>query len=424
MSAPVAPAPSFWRLGAHFAAYFGLAGIIAPYLPLYFQARGLTAFEIGVLVAMGQMMRMVGPNLWGWLSDRAPRRTPMLRATAVALLASFCLLFIPGGFLFVFGVMLLVNLFQTAQMPIAEALASARLRGRSDAATRYGRLRLCGSLGFVAVVIAAGPLFDRLGIAAALPVGVALALLLVLVAWGVPEQGAHEEAHERVSIRGRLREPRVRWFLLSAALMVFAHGAMYTYLSIYLAQLGYSKSAIGVFWVLSTLFEIVFFYTQGRWFARFGLYPLLVASFFVAALRFVLIGQLAGIWWVLAFAQLLHAVSFAVHHGASVMTIQRWFPGSAAARGQALYISAAYGAGGSAGSLAAAYLWTWGGPGWAFGSSSAAALLGAWAIRQARRHDAGQAGPHVVRVAAGTTAGTVNAPASAPVQKTIEEQGG
>ena len=38
---------------------------------------------------------------------------------------SFCLLFVPGGFAFVFGVMLLLNLFQTAQMPIAEALASA-----------------------------------------------------------------------------------------------------------------------------------------------------------------------------------------------------------------------------------------------------------------------------------------------------------
>lgn len=400
MSSLAAPVPASWRLGAHFAAYFGLAGIIAPYLPLYFEARGLTAFQIGVLVAMGQMMRMVGPNLWGWLSDRASRRTPMLRTAAVALAASFCLLFVPGGFAFVFGTMLLVGLFQTAQMPIAEALASARLRGRADAATRYGRLRLCGSVGFVVVVLGAGPLFDRYGIGAALWVGVALALLLVAAAWGVPEQQTHEEMHERVSVRGRLREPRVRWFLLSAALMVFAHGAMYTYLSIYLAQLGYSKSAIGVFWVLSVVFEIVFFYTQGRWFRRFGLYPLLTFSFYVAALRFVLIGQFAAVWWLLAAAQLLHAVSFAVHHGASIMTIQRWFPGRAAARGQALYISAAYGVGGSAGSLVAAYLWTWRGPDWAFGCGSIAALLGAWALGRARRHDAGYSdpGPHVVKL--------------------------
>jgi PPP family 3-phenylpropionic acid transporter len=188
----------------------------------------------------------------------------------------------------------------------------------------------------------------------------------------------------------------VRWFLLSAALMVFAHGALYTYLSIYLAQLGYSKTAIGVFWVISVVLEIAFFFTQGRWFSRFGLYPLLFASFVVAAVRFLLIAELATVWWVLVFAQVLHAVTFAVHHSASVLTIQRWFPGRAAARGQAVYISVAYGIGGTAGSLTSAYLWTLAGPPWAFGAGSIAALLGAWAVRRARCHDDQVAGPHAV----------------------------
>lgn len=400
MSSPAQPDRSHLRLGALFAAYFALAGVLAPYMPLYFQARGLDAFEIGVLVALGQGMRVIGPNLWGYLADHAARRTPILRATTLALMASFCLLFVPGGFAFVFGVMLLLNLFQTAQMPVAEALASARLRGRDDAATRYGRLRLWGSAGFVIVVMAAGPVFDRFGIGSALWLGVALCAVLVATAWRIEEQPVHEVGHESVSVSRRLREPRVRWFLLSAGLMVFAHGALYTYFSIYLAQLGYSKSAIGVFWVLSIVFEIVFFFTQGRWFARFGQYALLSASFLVAAVRFLLIAEFATVWWVLVFAQLLHAMTFAVHHSASVLTIQRWFPGRAAARGQAVYISAAYGIGGTAGSLTAAYLWTSGGPQWAFGACSAAALLGAWAVRRARLLDA-DGGPHEVALVSG-----------------------
>ncbi len=72
--------------------------------------------------------------------------------------------------------MAFVNFFQTAQMPVAEALASAQLRGQADAATRYGRLRVFGSLAFVGVVLAAGPLFDRVGMQAALWVCVGLAL--------------------------------------------------------------------------------------------------------------------------------------------------------------------------------------------------------------------------------------------------------
>ena len=121
------------RLGLFFAAYFGLVGILAPYMPLYFEQRGLSAVEIGLLIALGQAMRMVGPNLWGWLADRSGHRTRILRTTSLALVASFALLFFPGGFGFVFAAMVLVNFFQTAQMPVAEALASAQLRGQAEA---------------------------------------------------------------------------------------------------------------------------------------------------------------------------------------------------------------------------------------------------------------------------------------------------
>jgi PPP family 3-phenylpropionic acid transporter len=94
----------------------------------------------------------------------------------------------------------------------------------------------------------------------------------------------------------------------------------------------------------------------------------------------------------------LHVMTFAVHHSASVLTIQRWFPGRAAARGQAVYISAAWGIGGTGGSLTAAYLWTLAGPGSAFASGSLAALLGAWALRKARQHDPGLASAHPFQI--------------------------
>jgi MFS transporter, PPP family, 3-phenylpropionic acid transporter len=116
----------------------------------------------------------------------------------------------------------------------------------------------------------------------------------------LPSQRSAEHAELRVSVRARLREPRVRWFFISAALMVFAHGALYTYLSLYLAQLGYSKTAIGIFWVVSVVFEVGFFMTQGRWFARFGVLAVAdLASFVVAAVRFLLIAELrrsGGCW--------------------------------------------------------------------------------------------------------------------------------
>lgn len=399
MSKPAAaPDLAGRRLGMFFGAYFALVGILSPYMPLYFEQRGLTAFEIGLLIALAQAMRMVGPNLWGWLADRSGRRTLILRLTSLALVVSFASLFYPGGFAFVFLAMGFVNFFQTAQMPVAEALASAQLRGQPDAATRYGHLRVFGSLAFVGVVLASGPLFDRVGMQAAPWICIGLALALLAASHGVIEQHAVELPHERVSVRARLREPRVRWFFVSAAMMVFAHGALYAYLSLYLAQLGYSKTAIGAFWVISVVLEIAFFLTQGRWFARFGLFPLMTFAFAVAAVRFLLIAELATVWWILVIAQAMHAVTFAVHHSASILTIQRWFPGGAAARGQALYISMAYGLGGTIGSLVAAWLWSAFGPSWAFVAGSAGAVIGGWAALRMRAADRARKEPHTVNI--------------------------
>src|SRR5882672_3343579 len=356
MQAPAAWQP--WRLGAFFAAYYAAGGVLAPYFPLYLETRGLTAAEIGVVMALAQGLRVVGPTAWGWLADHTSHRVAILRLTALAACLGFLPILLPG------------------QVPLAEAIAAMHLRGDPHAAARYGRLRASGSIGFIAVVLSTGALLDQTGLAP-MPY-LALGLLAVTFASAclVRDAPTSEAAHERVSVRARLREPRVRWFLVSVLLMVFAHSALYTYLSIYLARLGYSKTEIGVLWVLGVVIEIGLFYSQGRLFKRFELLRLVEVSLLVAVIRFFLIAELAQVAAVLVVAQLLHAVTFAVHHSASVLTIQRWFPGRAAARGQAIYTSVGYGVGGTLGSLVAAWLWTEVSSSAAFLSSSVAALLG------------------------------------------------
>jgi MFS transporter, PPP family, 3-phenylpropionic acid transporter len=379
------------RLGWLFGTYFATAGVLVPYLPLYLKDRGLTAWQIGGVLAMAQAMRLAGPNLWGWLADRSSHRLAILRWTAIAASVSFAGIFLPGGFALVFAVLLLTNLFMTAQMPLGEAITAGYLRtdaAAPHAARLYGRLRACGSIGFIALVLATGPLLDWLGIGWQPVLAVALLAISAGAAWRVREYVVPELPHARVSVRRRLAEPRVRWFFASVALMVCAHGALYTYYSLYLERLGYSKSAIGVFWVIGVLVEVLFFFTQGRFFRRFGAFALMNAAFVIAALRFGLIAEFAHMWLLLVIAQLMHAATFAVHHSAAIMTVQQWFPGAAAARGQALYVSIGYGLGGTAGSLLAAWLWSAVSPAAAFWSSSAAALLGWWAVQRARALDA------------------------------------
>jgi PPP family 3-phenylpropionic acid transporter len=124
-----------------------------------------------------------------------------------------------------------------------------------------------------------------------------------------------------------------------------------------LAQIGYSKTVIGLMWSLGVVAEIVFFFYQAPLFRRFGVKNLMIASLAIGVMRFLMIGFGAQSLVLLLIAQVLHAATFGVHHSASVATLQRWFSGALQARGQALFISISYGLGGSLGGLLLSACW-------------------------------------------------------------------
>jgi PPP family 3-phenylpropionic acid transporter len=106
---------------------------------------------------------------------------------------------------------------------------------------------------------------------------------------------------------------------------------------------------------------------------------MMMASFAMAVLRFAAIGFGAGWLAVLVLAQLLHAFTFAAHHCASITAMQRWFGGALQARGQALFMSIAYGIGGTFGGLFMSWCWETLGPQSVYGAAAGLALLAAGA---------------------------------------------
>ena len=124
------------------------------------------------------------------------------------------------------------------------------------------------------------------------------------------------------------------------------------------------------------LAEIVVFLYLPALFRRFSLSAILVASFACAVVRFLAIGWLAAVPAVLVPAQLLHAATFGSFHAASVAAVHRVFPADAQARGQTLFSSVCYGAGGAVGTLLAGWAWETAGPGLAFSLSRPSQLTG------------------------------------------------
>ncbi len=366
------------RAGAReiFFAYFAYVGLLSPYLSLWLVDRGLSIVEIALLLSLPQWLRVVAPPFWGWLSDRTGRRLALLRFSAMAaLLLTLAFPFVHG--LLPIALLLLTLSFVTAaQGPIGEVLALEQAQGDVG---RYGQIRLWGSIGFVLTVLAGGPALDWLGVSA-LPwlMAAALAGLVCVTLW-VPEPAAVTPRAAR-GLREHIEVDRlaIAVFFLSVFLMIFAHAAMYSFWSIYLEQLGYSRTAIGAIWSIGVLAEIALFAVQKRLFDRFRPLGLLGFSFMVCAIRFAMVGLSDGALWVIVLTQLMHAVTFGLHHSASMAVLHRWFNSTRHGQAQSAFIVCGYGLGGGIGGVFAGWLWERYSPAAAFQASAVAALLG-WA---------------------------------------------
>jgi len=96
--------------------------------------------------------------------------------------------------------------------------------------------------------------------------------------------------------------------------------------------------------------------------------------------RWLLIAYFVDYLAILLFAQLLHAVSFGVYHAVAVHFVYQYFQGHLQGRGQALYGSISFGAGGLIGSLLGGYIWENSGAETCFLAAALIALSIVWII--------------------------------------------
>jgi PPP family 3-phenylpropionic acid transporter len=338
--------------------YFAGIGLFNLYAPLWFQSLGWSTLAIGGLASMQAWTRVLSPYAWSWSGDhweRGARRPTLMRIAAAAVLVAACGLLLARSYWAVAAIVVAMFLANGGIVPLAEAALSQRLSTATGLdVARYGRVRVWGSVGFIVSATCSGVLLEWAGIEAlpAFVVGVSVALLVAT--WRVPREKAAASSAPAAAAHGVwavLRRPTVAWFFAGVFLTVLAHTSLYVFFSLYMADLGHGKSAIGLLWAVSVAVEIAFFWTQGRWFARWNAQAWLVASAAFSVLRFGAMAAFGASAVVLVLAQLLHAVTFAAQHAACIALIDRHFGGALRGRGQALYTTLGYGASGVLGGV-------------------------------------------------------------------------
>lgn len=364
---------SHWRLSAWYFFYFAYIGAFAPYFTLYLQSLSFSAWDIGVLMSVGQVMRLLAPALWGWLADRLGRRIPVVRLSAILSVFGFFAFFVTVEFWGVFAGMCAMTFFWSASLPLVEALTLDHLKGRTE---DYGRIRLWGSVGFVAAVLGVGALLDAAPLATLLWVCAALLAGIVACAAALEEAPPAAAARAHPPLRLALLRPEVLALLAACFFMSAAHGPLYVFFSIHLVDHGYGKTLVGALWSLGVIAEILVFLLMPGLIRRHAPRAILLASFALAVLRFLIIGWQVDSLPLLLAAQVMHGATFGAFHVAAVTALNRWFPSQQQGRVQALYGSVSFGAGGMLGNLFSGEAWTSLGPEWTYTVGAALAFVG------------------------------------------------
>lgn len=385
MSASLPVAASVARFAVVSLVYFAFTGLIVTYAPLWFKSLGYSILAIGALTSVQAATRLFAPYAWGWWADHTGRREALLcLAVAGALAASFGF-FVTPNMAWIAFVCAVLFIFTAGVIPLSEAALAHRMTvgGKIDLG-RYGRVRLWGSLGFIGTITASGFILQSAGIGRFPLLCTGLLALLLVAAARLPRSG--DAGPAGAGARGALavlREPVVAWFFAATFLTVLAHTSLYAFFSLYLAALGYTKGAIGLFWAVGVVAEVGWFLFQGRWLHRLSMHGWLGIAALVSALRFALIAAFADEVAVLVVAQVLHAVTFAAQHSACIAVITRHFPGRLRGRGQALYTVLGYGASGVIGGVAGGALSQSFGFAAVFWAASAVSVAAAFSCRRA-----------------------------------------
>lgn len=368
----------FARLGAFYLIYFASLGAFVPYWGLYLDHLGYSAAAIGLLMAIAQGMRIVAPTAWAWVADHTGRHMLWVRVASLMAALIFAGVLVDQSFLWLALVLGAYSFFWTAALPQFEANTLLHLRRQPQ---DYSLTRLWGSIGFILAVTAVGYMVEARGPAVLPWLSLVLFAAMFFVSLGVPEAGDDGHGHAGQSLGGILRRREVWATLLVAFLMLTAFGPYQVFFTLYLDRLGYAKDVIGLLVAAGVVAEVGVFLLMPRYLPRFGPRLLILVALAATVVRWAATALWADRIEILLPAQLLHMFTFGVFHAVTVYLIHRHFVGRLRGRGQALYSSIGFGAGGALGSLMGGQVWELYGPQATFmcaAAVTAVAFVAAW----------------------------------------------
>jgi len=315
---------------------FAGTGSSLPFMPVWLAAHGMTAGQIGLILAAPLLLRAVSGPLSGVWADRFRLyRTPLIwlglmAAVFYGLLAISGHLPAGAGMVRFWAYLVLFTVAftcATSESPLIDAMTIqlARVEGFN-----YALPRAWGSAAFIAASVAIGYLLQ---IATSDIIVIWLMGFGALVAMGGRFALAPRPRQEHLNvvvpgwqrIRHLMHNEGLVWLLVAVGCLQAAHSFYYAFSTLIWKARGLSPSLCGYLWATGVVAEIAFMSLGGGLRRRLGPWRLLLLGGAVNALRWAAMAFTPPLWllWPL---QMLHAFTFAAVYLAGLELVHRLSP--------------------------------------------------------------------------------------------------
>lgn len=336
--------------------YFGILGVLTPFLSLFLDYRDFNSVQIGQALAVITATRIIAPSLWASWADRTGKQARVIRLGSGAGAVFVLLSAFSEAPLEIVLSLAMLSLFWTGILPQLEVITNHTV---NNSTLLYSRIRSGGSIGFIALVVITGQLFDVFS-AKVFP-WVLFALMCLLLWCGFllkdPEYSSKEQQRPPKGFKQELFAWPFILFFVAMFFLQMSFGPFYAFFSLFIKQLGYSSFMVGVFISIGVIAEIVMFMWVSKVISTLGVYYAILGSLVLTALRWLCVALYGENSVVLIISQLTHAASFALVHASAIAFINGHFHSKNRGKAQAIYIGGAYSGGGALGALISGYLW-------------------------------------------------------------------
>lgn len=347
--------PSRVSVSLFYLCFYGALGSLGPFLYLSYRRHGLSAPQIGIVIAVAHVMNLISAPIWGALNDTPSVRCriPLLSVACLGAGPSILVLQAAHGFFPTIAAVILWGFFAGPIISLADAATLAILKG--DRHT-FGRVRVWGSVGTVAASLLIGIVGEQVGISIMFPVYVGLLILCVGLALLLPRTGNPRHTKPTGGTLHRLVGSGFFVFLCAILLLDTANMMWRTTYALHLDDLGLGVGLIGGFFALSSLVEIPLVALSREWLGRHGAGRAMVTAFSTYVLLWLGWSMVQSGPVVLALA-IIHGFSFAVLQVAAVVRINELVPATHLGLALGLYAASSRGVGSVLGSLSGGALY-------------------------------------------------------------------